>query len=68
MQEKSDLTQLRLEEINCPFPEKEIFEETCKKVVNMTYDNKAKEYANLYGLCISDVSWEDCARNKNSAW
>ena len=39
------------------------------KVTNMvSYDSNANQLAKKVGLDINYVSWEDCARNKNSSW
>eukprot|EP01084_Bolivina_argentea_P295262 508274_1 len=39
------------------------------KVTDMvSYDNNANKLAKVAGLDINYVSWEDCARNKNSVW
>lgn len=44
------------------------FEEVCHKVAAMTLDKEVVRSVDTYGLAISNVSWEDSARTKNSAW
>lgn len=34
----------------------------------LAYNNRIKSLTHSYGLDVMNVTWEDCARNKNSSW
>jgi hypothetical protein len=42
--------------------------EICSRVCRMPSDGAANSLVKKHGLAIQTVSWEDCARHKNSAW
>lgn len=44
------------------------FQEICRKVAFMATDKEVVHLVDTYGLGISNVSWEDSARTKNSSW
>jgi len=41
---------------------------TLQKVTKMANNNRATTLAGEFGLSIQNVSWEDCARTKQSSW
>jgi len=41
---------------------------TLQKVTNMPNNSRATSLAGEFGLSIQNVSWEDCARTKQSSW
>lgn len=45
-----------------------MYSQTLHKVKNMVSDRNATNLAQQFGLCIQNVSWEDCARQKHSTW
>lgn len=49
-------------------PSKQSFEHTIHSVENMVNDQRIQRLANAQGLSLVNVTWEDTARNKHSAY